>query len=155
MKKLFKAKRSSVPEQAEPDMADLMNKIQEQLASIEKKVDTLISRDSSRPLEAPFRNEHFSKPHHSFGGPRHQDKGRHEDRFRERDFTQVVCAECGQKCEVPFKPSEDRPVYCRECFAKRKGDRPFRDKHEKSFGDEDRKPHQEFNHKKKRFPRRK
>ena len=29
----------------------------------------------------------------------------------------AVCANCGAKCKVPFKPREDRPVYCSECFA--------------------------------------
>ena len=29
-----------------------------------------------------------------------------------------VCAECGKEAKVPFKPTEDRPVYCSECFAK-------------------------------------
>ncbi|TET58266.1 MAG: hypothetical protein E3J52_08950, partial [Promethearchaeota archaeon] len=26
----------------------------------------------------------------------------------------------GNECEVPFKPKEDRPVYCRECYRKRR-----------------------------------
>jgi len=30
----------------------------------------------------------------------------------------AVCADCKKECEVPFKPSEDRPVYCQECFPK-------------------------------------
>lgn len=29
----------------------------------------------------------------------------------------AVCANCGAACKVPFKPREDRPVYCSECFA--------------------------------------
>ena len=33
---------------------------------------------------------------------------------------QVVCAECGKETEVPFEPKNDRPVYCRDCFSKRK-----------------------------------
>ncbi len=31
-----------------------------------------------------------------------------------------VCAACGGEAKVPFKPREDRPVYCSECFAKMK-----------------------------------
>lgn len=31
----------------------------------------------------------------------------------------AVCADCGAACQIPFKPREDRPVYCSECFAKR------------------------------------
>lgn len=41
-----------------------------------------------------------------FGGPREMHK--------------AICADCGQECEVPFKPSGDRPVYCKECFPKHK-----------------------------------
>ena len=35
---------------------------------------------------------------------------------RER-FT-TVCASCGAEATVPFKPREERPVYCSDCFAK-------------------------------------
>lgn len=34
----------------------------------------------------------------------------------ERQMYLAVCAECGKETEVPFKPSEDRPVYCRDCY---------------------------------------
>jgi len=32
----------------------------------------------------------------------------------------AVCTDCGNECEVPFKPDPSRPVYCRKCYAKRK-----------------------------------
>jgi len=35
-----------------------------------------------------------------------------------REMHKAVCADCGKECEVPFKPSGDRPVYCRDCFTK-------------------------------------
>ena len=38
---------------------------------------------------------------------------------RERQTNEAVCAECGQTAEVPFKPTNDRPVYCKECYSKR------------------------------------
>ncbi len=34
---------------------------------------------------------------------------------------EAICAECGQVCEVPFRPTGDKPVYCTACFAKRQG----------------------------------
>ena len=37
-----------------------------------------------------------------------------------REMHKAVCAECGKECEVPFKPDGTRPVYCRECYAKRR-----------------------------------
>ncbi|MCK5451357.1 MAG: hypothetical protein KAI70_06295, partial [Candidatus Omnitrophica bacterium] len=27
-----------------------------------------------------------------------------------------------KECEVPFKPRDDRPVYCKDCFSKRKNE---------------------------------
>lgn len=35
-----------------------------------------------------------------------------------RQMYDAVCAACGKPCKVPFKPTEGRPVYCSECFAK-------------------------------------
>ena len=43
---------------------------------------------------------------------------------RPREMHKVTCSECGKETEVPFKPTEGRPVYCRECFEKH---RPKRD----------------------------
>ena len=40
--------------------------------------------------------------------------------FGPREMHKATCADCGKECEVPFKPTEGRPVYCRECFAKRR-----------------------------------
>lgn len=34
----------------------------------------------------------------------------------ERVMYPAICAECGKETEVPFKPSDDRPVYCRDCY---------------------------------------
>ncbi len=33
-----------------------------------------------------------------------------------REMHPAVCAQCGKDTEVPFKPSQDRPVYCSDCF---------------------------------------
>lgn len=38
----------------------------------------------------------------------------------EREMHVGICASCGQEAKVPFRPREDRPVYCSECFAKMK-----------------------------------
>jgi len=43
--------------------------------------------------------------------------------YGSRQMYPVVCAECGQQTEVPFQPRGDRPVYCRDCFAKRSPER--------------------------------
>ena len=41
--------------------------------------------------------------------------------FGERDMHKVICSDCGKEAEVPFKPVDDRPVYCKDCYRKRKG----------------------------------
>lgn len=40
--------------------------------------------------------------------------------FGPREKHKAICADCGNECEVPFKPQEGRPVYCRDCYAKHK-----------------------------------
>jgi CxxC-x17-CxxC domain-containing protein len=35
--------------------------------------------------------------------------------------TTTTCSQCGRETTVPFKPTQGRPVFCRECFLSRKG----------------------------------
>ena len=37
-----------------------------------------------------------------------------------RQLYSVKCSNCGKQTEVPFKPSGDRPVYCRDCYMQKK-----------------------------------
>ena len=30
--------------------------------------------------------------------------------------TDLICDKCGKECEVPFKPTSSKPVYCSDCF---------------------------------------
>lgn len=52
------------------------------------------------------------------------DYGKRGGGFRQdsgpREMHKATCTECGCECEVPFKPSEGKPVFCRECFRKKK-----------------------------------
>lgn len=38
----------------------------------------------------------------------------------DRQMFTVTCAECGMETQVPFRPTEDRPVYCRDCYQKQR-----------------------------------
>ena len=38
----------------------------------------------------------------------------------QREMFVAECASCGAEAKVPFRPREDRPVYCSDCFAKMK-----------------------------------
>jgi len=44
--------------------------------------------------------------------------------FGPREMHKIKCTECGNDAEVPFKPREGIPVYCRDCFFKKKGITP-------------------------------
>lgn len=33
----------------------------------------------------------------------------------------AVCDKCGKDCQVPFRPSGDKPIYCSNCFEKEGG----------------------------------
>ena len=121
MKKRFKHISSSVTPQDEPDAIDLINKLQQQLSAMEKKLDILISQSSKMPFEKSY----SQKPFRPFDHSHRHDRERQGDSHRERTYTRVICSDCSKECEIPFKPSGDRPVYCKDCFSKRKQGSPF------------------------------
>jgi CxxC-x17-CxxC domain-containing protein len=41
----------------------------------------------------------------------------------DREMHKATCSECKKECEVPFKPTPGKDVFCRDCFAKRKPQR--------------------------------
>ncbi len=47
------------------------------------------------------------------------DRGRGYNR-PPREMHKATCSDCGNECEVPFVPTEGKPVYCRDCFQKRR-----------------------------------
>lgn len=99
-------------QQIETDLPGMLSMMYEKLVALEDKVDALLSKSSQRQEGGG----HFQRPgaHFRRGGDRR------DERSRERTFTKAVCAECGQECEVPFRPTGDRPVYCSDCFSARK-----------------------------------
>jgi len=38
--------------------------------------------------------------------------------FDSKQMFKAICDNCGRSCEVPFKPSNNKPVYCSDCFEK-------------------------------------
>ncbi|MFC1593963.1 CxxC-x17-CxxC domain-containing protein [Candidatus Omnitrophota bacterium] len=88
---------------------------------MEQKLDILINQSSKRPFEKSY-SQNSSR---GFNRPHRYDRGRQDNGPRERAYTRAVCADCKKECEIPFKPSQDRPVYCKECFPKYKKDNMF------------------------------
>ena len=37
-----------------------------------------------------------------------------------REMHDATCADCGNECQIPFKPRDGRPVYCNDCFQNNK-----------------------------------
>jgi CxxC-x17-CxxC domain-containing protein len=38
--------------------------------------------------------------------------------YQQKRMYSTVCSECGGEAQVPFKPSNDRPVLCKNCYSK-------------------------------------
>ena len=126
------AKSSPLEQQGLLDLVSVMTKIAERLEGLEKKMEQVIrqtSAGSSGMMPAGQNVQRFGEPH---GGHEHRpeyqssnqnqvprpNNNRHDR--HERVMYKAVCADCRKDCEVPFKPTGERPVYCKECFAKRK-----------------------------------
>ena len=102
-------KKSKASPKIDPYVEGFMNKFMERLTHLEKKMDRLISQTAGRG-QAPAVLQPSQQPPPP---PR-----------RERQLYEAICAECSKVCEVPFQPSENRAVYCKACWAKRKGQAP-------------------------------
>ena len=37
-----------------------------------------------------------------------------------KEMHDATCTKCGKACQVPFKPTEGKPVYCNDCFVRPK-----------------------------------
>lgn len=62
---------------------------------------------------------YFSRDNRSGGG---KNFGRRSFGDRgDRQMFSATCSDCGKECQVPFKPTGNKPVYCSECFEKRGG----------------------------------
>jgi CxxC-x17-CxxC domain-containing protein len=51
-----------------------------------------------------------------------------EDNRDDREMHKATCSDCGSECEVPFKPTEGKPVRCQDCFKKNRPQRSFNDR---------------------------
>jgi CxxC-x17-CxxC domain-containing protein len=34
--------------------------------------------------------------------------------------TKATCSQCGKETTVPFRPTQGRPIFCRECFSQKR-----------------------------------
>jgi CxxC-x17-CxxC domain-containing protein len=118
-----KSKRSSAAKSELPDLVTIMTKFVERLETLERKTDQVINRVTTLPAEMRRAVQDLQRPQGSYSAqpaPRQEQGPQQNQGQRERVLYQAVCADCCKRCEVPFRPSGDRPVYCPECFAIRK-----------------------------------
>lgn len=74
----------------------------------------------SRPV---FCSDCFANQDNKGGG--RSDKFNSERRGRssfgeDRQMHDACCAKCGEDCQVPFRPTASKPVYCSDCFGQDK-----------------------------------
>lgn len=102
------AKSAKVPK-IDPYLEGVVAKLLDRLVGLEKKLDIVIAQTAGKSAGAGGNNTNPSN--------NSQPK---QPRYKSRTFYEAICADCHKVCEVPFRPSEDRAVYCKECFAKRR-----------------------------------
>ncbi len=101
--------------QPDPDIVGFMAKIQEQLAVMDRKLDSFMTKSLTELAQARAVQKPPQPIQHS-----PQPSPRPPEQRPGRPMYAVICFDCKKNTEIPFKPSGDRPVYCKECFAKRK-----------------------------------
>lgn len=67
---------------------------------------------------AKFNGRNQSGGNRNFGKPRFK-----SDR---PDMHKATCSNCGKICEVPFRPTGSKPVFCKDCFKNNEGSDSYR-----------------------------
>ena len=63
----------------------------------------------------------YNRGNRSGGGGRFSGRDSRRRDSGPREMHKAICDECGKECEVPFKPSGDKPIYCSKCFETKNG----------------------------------
>lgn len=86
-----------------------------------------ICSECGKECEVPFRptgdrpvfcSNCFEKRGNPSSAPRSEVRSFSNTNFDEKQSFEAICDKCGVKCDLPFKPSSGKPVYCRQCFDK-------------------------------------
>jgi CxxC-x17-CxxC domain-containing protein len=76
----------------------------------------------NRESKGKFSGRDFGRSSRRFNS---RDSDRRE-RSPDREMHEVTCDKCGKLCNVPFKPTSSKPVYCSDCFKQNKDSAPRR-----------------------------
>jgi len=108
---------SAVPDQSDADIVPLLKRMQQQLSSLEKKIDTLINQSQEKPFREksfpnrPFRGRSFSKPLRSFDQSQRHGKGEREHGPGERDSAQGRFYERRQRDKNRGSDQKKKPFF--------------------------------------------
>lgn len=108
-----------------PDVAELVAKMQERMVIMERKIDILISRIPARHLDVRPPQQPQPRPQGNGNMQQnqqhqHQNQQPQQQQRKDKVMHKAICADCKKDCEVPFVPTENRPVYCKECYSRRR-----------------------------------
>jgi len=86
-----------------------------------------VCSDCGKRCEVPFKptgekpvycSQCFTSHGPSSGSNRFERGGRERPRFQDKRMFDAICATCGRRFELPFRPTGEKPVYCNDCFDK-------------------------------------
>jgi hypothetical protein len=106
-----------LPNQSGADVASLLEKVQQQLLFLEKKIDILIAQSQDKPfrgkpfLERPFRKRPVSKPFRSSGHSRSHGKGEQEYTPGGKDFSQKFYSQYRERNENRGSSANKKSFY--------------------------------------------
>lgn len=148
VKAVKRSQKSASPETEMPDLVAVMLKLTERLEAVERKMDLVVSQTAGRqsfqqnqprpqqvqqhqPQNNHNQNSFSQSRPQQFNQPRseqnfnrapqpQQQHSQNQNRQGGKPMFQAVCADCKKSCEVPFRPSGERPTYCKECYSLRK-----------------------------------
>jgi CxxC-x17-CxxC domain-containing protein len=75
-------------------------------------------RDSGRSSGRDSRRSSGRDSGRDFKRSSGRDSGRSNRGETKLEWTKVICDACKSECEVPFKPTSDKPIFCDKCFNK-------------------------------------
>lgn len=126
-KKVKAAKRTKSGAGELPELVTVMAKLVERLEILEKKTDMILSRISSVSSGSSPAHQNVHRPENpprsGMNPPGAQSAPQNHHANPSRPMYQAVCADCRKACEIPFRPTGERPVYCKDCFSQRKAER--------------------------------
>ena len=105
-------------ERKKQETSETDNTLEEQGQEQEQKPEKETEQEKPEEQEQKEKTEEQEKPE--------QEEKEEEYEARpegQKKMWKIKCSACGKEAEVPFKPIEGRPVYCRECFMKRRNRR--------------------------------